>query len=255
MKKLIAFILILLISLPVMHSYAAPLLWRKTLTAHEQILYDRILRTANNLGSRVLVGGLVGASRILNVLEAVRMDNPAVFWLSYSAEISFIDQNRVLFMFPTYIEDEETLTAMWFEFTGNTEYVINIAKQEKNITEQARLVFIHIMETTEFDRYAHFHQSAFSAVASAYSVCMGKSLAFLHFCQILGIPAAVVFGTIGGYLHAWNVLLINGNLYHADATWGYFMKTDEELRAAFANLHITPESEAVINRLLLLVDN
>ena len=51
------------------------------------------------------------------------------------------------------------------------------------------------------------------------AVCAGTACAFKLLCNRVGLPSIVVLGKIPAGRHAWNLVRVNGKLYHVDCTW------------------------------------
>ena len=78
-------------------------------------------------------------------------------------------------------------------------------------------------------------RTAKSALVNRTAVCEGFSNSTQLAMRCSGIPCIYVHGTVtGGGNHAWNILRIDGNWYHYDATWngngGYMNLSDAEIR-------------------------
>ena len=96
--------------------------------------------------------------------------------------------------------------------------------------------------------------TAEGALLKGTAVCSGYASAYQLLMQRAGIPCEYVSGYATGN-HAWNVVEIDGQWYHVDATWDdpvpdregyvrydYFLKSDSYMRA---NLHSSWTSDRV----------
>jgi Transglutaminase-like superfamily len=70
-------------------------------------------------------------------------------------------------------------------------------------------------------------QEPYNVMKTKRAVCIGYAKLFRELCRMSNIKAYVVEGIVkngNGFLeregHAWNVVLLNGNYYSLDATWG-----------------------------------
>ena len=61
--------------------------------------------------------------------------------------------------------------------------------------------------------------TAYGALVEGKAVCEGYAIAFQRFMEAMGIPCYIASGTIKGEGHAWNLVQLNGQWYHLDATW------------------------------------
>lgn len=85
-------------------------------------------------------------------------------------------------------------------------------------------------------------RTSYGALVNRTSVCAGYALAYERLMDQVGIPCEYVTGmTTNGY-HAWNIIQIDGEWYHVDATWDdptpdregyvrykYFLKSDKAM--------------------------
>jgi Transglutaminase-like superfamily len=104
-------------------------------------------------------------------------------------------------------DDSLKITAIYFWITANIQY----DHRFKNRVEG---------DTT-------LTQEPYNVVKTKRAVCIGYAKMFRELCQMSNIKAYIVEGIVkngNGFLeregHAWNVVLLNGNYYLLDATWG-----------------------------------
>ena len=67
--------------------------------------------------------------------------------------------------------------------------------------------------------------TAYGALINRNAVGEGFAMAFRVLCDALDIESRVVLGYLDGMVHAWNIVLIDGEYYHIDITMG--TKTEE----------------------------
>lgn len=85
--------------------------------------------------------------------------------------------------------------------------------------------------------------TAYDGLKTGSAVCQGYSLLAYKMLQQAGIPNKIVEGRAGGQLHAWNLVLLDGQWYHLDTTWDdptpdrpnevstmYYLLSDQEIR-------------------------
>ncbi len=65
---------------------------------------------------------------------------------------------------------------------------------------------------------ALLYHSIYGAMTSGSSVCEGISKLYLLYCQHMGLPCALVVGTLNGEDHAWNMIESGGRLMYIDVT-------------------------------------
>lgn len=86
--------------------------------------------------------------------------------------------------------------------------------------------------------------TAYGVLVKGKAVCEGYAKAMKLLLDRVGIPCLIVAGTSKGSSHAWNIVCLDGEYYHVDATWDdpvmadgsqvlshvYFNLTDDEFR-------------------------
>lgn len=63
-----------------------------------------------------------------------------------------------------------------------------------------------------------FSQNIIGCILRRQCVCQGIALAFKYFCDALSIECLCVTGMLGKRPHMWNMVRIEGEFYHVDAT-------------------------------------
>jgi|GEM_PF-3313679 len=215
--------------------------WRNTLSEAEKILYDDIYYAAVRLERRIPVNGGVDIDRAAEVLEAVRHDNPELFWLD-NALYYFYVPGSLIAVELIFNPEEERIPAYREVFDRTSGEVLAHAMTLPSDAQKVKFIHDLLFFTNVYNIYADYDQSAFSAVVSGESVCMGFALAFKYYMQRLGIPCALILGDAGAEIHAWNIVKLDGEYYNIDVTWNntgarpsgsfrytYFNLTDEQM--------------------------
>jgi transglutaminase/protease-like cytokinesis protein 3 len=137
------------------------------------------------------------------------------------------------------------------EVDEKTEEILENLNLDKKASEREKIkaVYDYICRNVNYD-YVHENNSlyhkdstAYAALVKNYASCQGYAVAVFRLLKELGIECAVVTGTGinnrgESEFHAWNEVLLDGEIYNMDATWDagrenyqYFLVKDEE----FAN--------------------
>ena len=88
--------------------------------------------------------------------------------------------------------------------------------------EYQRALYLHdwlCANVTYLKRGERTGQDIYEALCLRCCVCAGFSKAYAYLMQKVGIQCAVVEGDARGERHAWNRVVIGGNLYYTDVTW------------------------------------
>ncbi len=88
-------------------------------------------------------------------------------------------------------------------------------------------------------------ENPYGALTLRQGICMGYTTLFQLFMDMLGVESQIIRGEGDGINsweeHAWNLVHIDGNYYHVDATWDDFAP-DEEGRIPFHFYVMVPDS-------------
>ncbi len=105
--------------------------------------------------------------------------------------------------------------------------------------EKVKYIYQYIIENTEYNLLSEDNQNICSVFLNGESVCMGYAKAMQYLLLKQGILCTLVNGTANqGQEHAWNLLLLDGQYYHLDVTWGddsYTVANDSGSRVGMTN--------------------
>jgi len=214
------------------------------LSASEKQLYDSIISAAKTLTLVVRCEKLENQDRYLQVLVAVRNDNPEMFWID--GKIYLRSTGRSI----TLVYALETVDLLKNpDQAHKTKAITEINTKNAKIKERLNVCFKTIpSNATEFQRELAVHDfivmscsydvSAISdtegrflsfTAYGAFSddgriVCEGYSRAMQLMLAFVGIECSLVCGEAfdedgGSQLHMWNLVKIDGDYYYLDATW------------------------------------
>jgi len=216
------------------------------LTADQKTLYKGIVKAAENLTLEVDSPKLPKDNDYLNVLSAVRMDHPEIFWLdskitigtrgekeawivlSYrlntvdiSPKSSTDDKNKGI----AEINDKNKQIKQVREnfFSGITE---NMGAYERERILHDRLV-LHCRYNTDALQKPENHPNAwtiYGALVEKTAVCEGYAMAMRYLLSYAGIESILVCGNAYDanrvpQLHMWNQVKLSDGWYHLDVTW------------------------------------
>lgn len=89
--------------------------------------------------------------------------------------------------------------------------------------EKIRFVHDYLCQNVIYDDETLYNlaneRSAYCAFVKGKTVCSGYALAFQRIMEEEGIPSKIMCGHTPQGPHAWNVVYLDGNWYHIDATW------------------------------------
>lgn len=88
--------------------------------------------------------------------------------------------------------------------------------------ERERLLHNRLVKSVEYSKAENPSASVYTlygALVNGSAVCEGYARAFQYLMYQAGIPCLMVIGSSRGVPHAWNIVTIDGQPYHMDATW------------------------------------
>lgn len=237
-----------------------------TLSENEKAVYRQALDCAS-LGVTQLEPTVeITASEAGEVVNALFMDQPQLFWMTGAFECQYLPANLFHGEKVTSLtlsgngleQDWETSLAAFNDHTRDfLEGLNGFSPAEAEMEIHNRLV-----SGTDYVSGSSYNQSAYSAICLGESVCAGYTRAFQHLMISAGIPCYYCEGTATGNAytgnsswsdHAWNIVSLDGGFYNVDITWDDTILSDFGLTAytyynqpdtVFEQNHIRGESAA-----------
>ena len=176
-------------------------------------------------------------------------NNPELFFVE--KKISYYSNsatNTVTRYIVTYIDSEENIRKMQQEFEQAANLVLDQIDSSMTDLEKALVVHDYLALNCEYD-YENYQNkttppasyNAYGALVKKTAVCDGYAGAYSYIMEDrLGIPCVIVSSEAMN--HAWNMIYMDANWYHVDATWDdptwdsigrvrhfYFMLSDEAI--------------------------
>ncbi len=198
-------------------------------------LYDRIHGSVYRVTNEPDANGRYRTSRIRipgvklsefdirEVVNAYISDNPEIFWMENIFGYAYVDDCTIVEFYSVISSDEceiyidrfnqrvdEILSSVG---SGRTEYQREKIIHDKLISNCTYKTGV----TSSSDGWQYF--SAYGAVVDGEAVCEGYSKAIQLLMTRVGIVCSTVRGEADGVAHMWNVVEMNGEWYHLDATW------------------------------------
>lgn len=129
----------------------------------------------------------------------------------------------------------------------------NVLQNGMNDHEKVKAIHDWVVGRVEYDQELQKY-TAYEALTTGRAVCQGYALLMYNMLTKAGIENMIAAGTVSTGEHAWNIVKLDGQWYHLDATWDdaaiastagvdaaqgailrsqyrYYMLTDEQLGA------------------------
>lgn len=207
---------------------------------------------------------------LAKVFEEALLQRKTAFTIHYSGDTSNLEENMNQIIESTLLNNEYlsydfrglgysgsgtsesitlSFTAEYYQTAEQVAYVDNRIKEilaeiiqaDMNIHEKVKAVHDYIVLHIEYDTSDNQAINApYFALTEERTMCNGYAMLMYSMLQELEIPVRLISGSAGGIGHAWNLVQLDGEWYHLDATWddpvpdeegrivyNYYMMTDE----------------------------
>lgn len=167
-----------------------------------------------------------------------------VFVAGYSIESWLEGDEHTLVISPRYTNSKQDAAVLqaWVRQLVDDIIQPGMSDYEKVKTIHDFIIIALQYDTSPSPPDSSFH--AFGALNTGKAVCGAYAELMVLLLNRAGVPCRMVTGTGDGLSHAWNIVAIDGVLYHVDTTWDdpitgdapnkvirydYFNLTDEEM--------------------------
>ncbi|PWV97330.1 transglutaminase superfamily protein [Paenibacillus cellulosilyticus] len=94
----------------------------------------------------------------------------------------------------------------------------NIINDQMNDHEKVKAIHDWVVARVDYDQALQKY-TAYEALTTGRAVCQGYALLMYNMLTKAGIENVIAAGTVNTGEHAWNIVKLDGQWYHLDATW------------------------------------
>jgi hypothetical protein len=94
----------------------------------------------------------------------------------------------------------------------------NIINDQMNDHEKVKVIHDWVVARVDYDQSLQKY-TAYEALTTGKAVCQGYALLMYNMLTKAGIKNVIAAGTVNTGEHAWNIVKLDGQWYHLDATW------------------------------------
>lgn len=224
--------------------------YRSCLTPDEQKAYDIYVQAVKNFTKEIDLPRLT-KPQLTRVLDAVNYDYPEFFYVKRGNESS---KPYYYYIYPDHLKyslcydiSKEAVQKATRQIEAIAHRLIAKAKESGCRSDLAVAAYLHNYITdnigyTEKSLSPKRNHCILGGLINKECVCEGYAKLYLYFLDRAGIPAIYICGKTSSErdtYHAWNMVKLDGNWYHTDATWNanargkgnweYFMLTEKEI--------------------------
>lgn len=183
---------------------------------------------------------MLSNKELSDIYFMIRMDYPEIFYTVRFSYKYYPDSSAVE-MTPEYLFTKDKIKEHRQAMASR---VAKLARQAADLDEKGKELFIHdfIVNNVKYDKLKkEYSHEIIGALGNGVAVCEGIAKAVKALCDQLGIWCIIALSEANPekgikYRHAWNVIKINGQYYHLDATFDNTLSKDDTVRYDYVNL-------------------
>ena len=168
-------------------------------------------------------GERMSESDIREAVNAYIYDNPEIFWLENLFGYAYTEEDTII-EFYAVLSAEECADCISL-FNKKVDGMIGSLQPGLSDYERERILHDGLLNVCRYksgiesskDGWQYF--SAYGAIVTGEAVCEGYAKAMQILLSKAGVPCLTVRGESDGVSHMWNVVELNNEWYHLDATW------------------------------------
>lgn len=190
------------------------------LNAEEQLLYVELFQILAGMEEGVMLT-TKDVNLIPRVYQAVINDHPELFYTKGFVYTKATLDGEIVYLTcsGSYTYTKEEVDIRMQQIEAEAERVLEKIPTSADAYTVVKSLYEYIILNTDYGEKTKDHQNISSVLLDKVSVCNGYAKTFQFLLNKKGIPCIVVNGSAKGS-HAWNIVCIDGEYYHVDATWG-----------------------------------
>ncbi|MCD8231403.1 MAG: hypothetical protein LUD14_06240 [Clostridiales bacterium] len=193
----------------------------QVLDDEEQTVYDEIVYAISNRVEELELS-TTDVDVMGRAYQAVRYDYCEFFWLDQLAYVTNSRNGEIvsITLTPTYTVTEEEQEALQEQIDSEATRMLADAPVDGSDYDKALYVYETLIREVDYVTDSENNQNIISVFINHETICQGYAYATQYLLEQLGIPCTTVIGTANGAAHAWNLVVLDGEYYYIDTTWG-----------------------------------
>lgn len=193
----------------------------------KQTAYRAMLRGLQNLDDEILIPQAAGqdSSWFYDIFFLLRLDHPEIFWAVTFRYRYFQDSSNVIFI-PEYLFEKSKIREHQKAMIARIEKLVRPMMKASELEKE---LYVHdfICKNITYDKlkkpYSH---EIIGVLGHGVGVCEGMAKAVKVLLDALGVWCMIAICGNNPekgikYRHTWNIVRINGQYYHLDATFDH----------------------------------
>ena len=160
---------------------------------------------------------------IREAVNAYIYDNPQIFWLENIFGYAYTDEDTIVEFYSVLSAEEcgdciDLFNKRIDEIVSSLQSGMSEYEREKTLHDKLLSVCSY-KKGVESSKDGWQYFSAYGAIVTGEAVCEGYAKSMQILLSKAGIPCFTLRGESDGVSHMWNVVELNNEWYHLDATW------------------------------------
>lgn len=191
---------------------------RSSLPDQEILIYDKIYNGIKQQQTSIIIDKIVEFEKLNRIMDFVRVDAPALFWMSSSHVIEY--QNNITIIRPNYIYEFSIIPIIKTKIEHKMEEIYDsIGITSESVIEFEFKLHDYLTSIIEFSDDGPDSHNIIGPLLSKRGVCEGIAATFNFIMNSFGIDCLTIRGKDGNNEnHAWNIVKLNDGNYHVDVT-------------------------------------
>ena len=201
------------------------------MTKQQQAAYHVIMKGANELADEFKIPRIESAE-LYDVFFRLRLDHPEIFWMTGYKYKYYQDSPNLIFV-PEYLFDKNKIREHQKALGARVDKLVRTAMK---FSEWDKEKYVHdfICENIRYDKlkkpYSH---EIIGPLGHGVGVCEGIAKSVKVLCDALGVWCIIAICGNNPekgikYRHTWNIVRINRQYYHLDATFDNTLGKNED---------------------------
>ena len=194
-------------------------------------VYDQILHAILNHTKKITVATL-DTEVLRAAFENMSSDYGGLFWVAGYSYTEYMRSDRLVSIefAPKYTMNQKKRKKVQEQIDAQVERILGGISPTDSDYDKAKYVFERLISEVDYDREAKNNQNIISTFLDKKTVCQGYASATLYLLNQLNVKGVIVTGAANGEAHAWNMVMLDGEYYYMDTTWGNSTYLDEDSR-------------------------
>ena len=192
------------------------------LNDEDKIIYTEIYSIISTLAKDTKVS-TKDPDQIERAFNYVMLDHPEIFYLTGYSFTKYMRGSKIekITLSGNYTMNESEVKANQELVDEYVNKCIDGYNGPVDDYEKVKYVYEYLIKNTEYDMSAPNNQNILSIVSEGRTVCQGYAKATQLILNKMGVFCILCEGIVKGTeAHVWNIVRIDDEYYHVDATWG-----------------------------------